>query len=125
MWAPYDQAGGARKIGGNMKKLFAVVIISALIFSFAAPLYADGPMTKLQRGATNLVVSPLEVPNAVWDYWENGNVRDFLSGATWGVLLGAFNFGKRALAGTYEIITFPVPIPKDYKPLIDAPAFFE
>jgi putative exosortase-associated protein (TIGR04073 family) len=107
-----------------MKNLFTVAVVAAMIFSFASPIYADGPMTKLQRGATNLVVSPLEVPSAVWSFWENGNVLDILTGGTWGVLLGAFNFAKRAVVGAYEIVTFPFPMPAEYKPIIDAPELF-
>ncbi|MGB2662222.1 MAG: exosortase system-associated protein, TIGR04073 family [Candidatus Omnitrophota bacterium] len=108
-----------------MKKFVAVVIIAGLLFSFAVQSYADGPMDKLKRGATNLALSPLELPNAVWSDWEMGTAEAFFEGATWGVLQGVFNIAKRAVVGTFEIITFPVPFPKDYKPILDEPAFFE
>jgi putative exosortase-associated protein (TIGR04073 family) len=108
-----------------MKKFVAVVVVAGLLFSLTAQSYADGPVDKLKRGATNLVVSPLELPNAVWSYWELGTAKNFLAGSTWGLLQGVFNTAKRAIVGTFEIITFPVPFPKDYKPILDEPAFFE
>ena len=108
-----------------MKRLFVALIIIGLVFSIALPLHADGPGKKLTRGALNLVSSPLELPNAIWDYWQMDNAKDFVAGLFWGPLAGIFNFTKRAVVGVYEIVTFPLPVPAEYKPIIDDPAFFQ
>ncbi|MFQ5953331.1 MAG: exosortase system-associated protein, TIGR04073 family [Candidatus Omnitrophota bacterium] len=107
-----------------MRRSFIVLTSVFLVFSFILPVFADGPGDKLRRGAVNFVLSPLEVPDGVWQYWQTGELSQFLPGATWGLGLGVFNCVKRFLAGVYEIVTFPIPIPKDYKPLINEPEFF-
>ena len=108
-----------------MKRISFILTVFVLIFSLTSVVHADGPMDKLKRGALNVVVSPLEIPNAMWDDWQTGTVTGYLGGATWGVVYGAIKFTTRALAGLYEVVTFPVPVPKDYWPVIEDPEFFQ
>ncbi|MGB2630592.1 MAG: exosortase system-associated protein, TIGR04073 family [Candidatus Omnitrophota bacterium] len=105
-----------------MKKAFAAVLVIALVFSFTSPVFAYGPMDKLTRGAVNIVVSPMEVVDSVWGYWSEEN---YPSAIIWGPVIGTFNCIKRAVIGVYEVVTFPVPIPADYWPILDEPEFMQ
>lgn len=104
-----------------MKKALTVMVVGALVFSLAPPVHADGPLKKLGRGMANVLTCPLEFPKALGEaHDEDGLFASF----TWGVLAGTFNIVKRAAVGVYEIVTFPVPLPADYKPVLDDPEFF-
>ena len=105
-----------------MKKAIGAVLFIALVFSFAASGFAYGPMDKLSRGAVNIVVSPMEVVDAIWGYWSEDN---YPAGLTWGPVVGTFNCVKRAVVGVYEVVTFPFPIPADYWPILDEPTFMQ
>ncbi len=104
-----------------MRRIVVLAVSAALVFSFAGAVYADGPLKKLGRGIANLVTCPLELPTGIGRAaTEDGAIAAF----TWGILKGTFNIVKRAGVGAYEIITFPVPFPADYKPILDDPEFF-
>ncbi len=104
-----------------MKRFTAIFIIICFVLSAALPVHADGPVKKLGRGVANVVTSPLEVPKGMGDVNETDGI---FAGATWGVFKGAVDCVKRAVVGVYEIATFPVPVPKDYEPILDDPEFF-
>lgn len=77
--------------------------------------YAHGAMTKLGRGAANVVTAPLEllrVPMLV------SRKDGGLAGISVGVARGAWAGLVREAAGLIEVITFPVPIPKNFEPLV-------
>lgn len=77
--------------------------------------YLDGSIRKLGRGVANIVTAPLELlrgPHFVGE--EDGG----FAGATVGLGLGVKNMVWRAVGGVIEIVTFPIPIPKDFKPLV-------
>ena len=73
------------------------------------PIYQ--PFKKLSRGLVNIVTAPLEVPNQM--YWEAGRGKDnpgrIISGYVEGVFIGTGWTIGRFLAGSYDIITFPIP----------------
>lgn len=41
------------------------------------------------------------------------------------MVYGAGNMVKRILVGAYEIVTFPIPLPKEYKPVLEPATPFE
>lgn len=71
---------------------------------------------KLARGLANVLASPLELPRNVQNMTEDQGV---LVGWTGGMAQGIGMTALRIIVGAYEIITFPIPFPEDYKPVIE------
>jgi putative exosortase-associated protein (TIGR04073 family) len=64
---------------------------------------------------------PLELPSQI----SKTNVTDGpMAAFTWGLLKGVGMTGFRALVGVYETVTFPMPIPERYEPILTDPEFF-
>jgi len=104
-----------------MKRMFALIIVVVLALSLAAPAYCDDMLKKFSRGICNVLTSPFEFPEQI----KNVNQSDGpMASATWGVLKGLGMIGVRAVVGVYEVLTFPIPCPKDYKPILTNPEFF-
>lgn len=79
----------------------------------SGPQYMVGD--KLARGFANVLASPLEIPRNVQNVTEDQGV---LVGWTGGLCQGIGMMALRIIVGAYEIITFPMPFPEDYKPVI-------
>lgn len=94
-----------------MKKLAAVIIGSFLIASVA---YADGPIVKFSRGLVNIVTSPGEllIQPAIIHETENLPIA-----ITAGLIRGIGMTVARIGVGVYDIVTFPIPLPRDYEPV--------
>lgn len=104
-----------------MKKCIAGLMVVMFVVSVVFISYADdGPVKKLGRGIANVVTSPFEIP---MDMGETKDESGIFAAFTWGLLKGTVDMVKRAVVGVYEIVTFPVPLPADYKPIIDDPEF--
>jgi len=102
-----------------MKKLLliAAILTSVSIPSYAAELAESGPIRKLQRGFLNIALSPMEISNelAVEKHENHDQMPpSWMTGLVRGI---GFTAG-RALAGVYDIVTFPIPFPKEYGPII-------
>ena len=105
-----------------MKKVIAILIVFGIVLSAGSVATAeDGPVKKLGRGITNVATSPLDLIKGMGDATQESGI---LAGLTWGVLKGTVNVVKRAAVGVYEVATFPIPLPKDYAPILDEPEFF-
>ena len=102
-------------------RLNIVIILILLMAVFTVSAYADTPIKKLGRGVCNILTCPLEIFKAIQD---THNESGFFAALTWGLLKGAFNTGVRAFVGAYEVVTFPIPLPADYKPILTDPEFF-
>ena len=103
----------------SMKKIIALIAIASLLFVSSA--HADTMLKKLGRGLANIITCPLELPYRIGRAnEENGPFAAF----TWGVLDGLCRIGARLIVGGYEVISFPIPFPADYRPVIDDPEFF-
>jgi len=97
------------------------VIIILTVLSFASPAYCDDMFKKLGRGFCNVVTFPLEIPEQI----QRTNIAEGpFAAMTWGPIKGICMTVVRAAAGVYEVVTFPIPIPKDFKPLLTDPEFF-
>ncbi len=102
-----------------MRKLVLLILIA--VFLFASGVYADTPLKKLGRGVSNIITCPLEI------LYRIGRANDEsgpFAAYTWGVLDGVFRTVTRMIVGGYEVITFPLPVPSDYRAVIDDPEFF-
>ncbi len=75
--------------------------------------------TKLARGVTNLATGWLELPKQIY---EVGEEEGWLVGVLRGPIDGAGMSFARTVAGLYEVLTFPLPTPLRYQPLLQ-PAY--
>lgn len=105
-----------------MRKFFlilvAVIMISNLIIT---PCSAD-VLRKLGRGLANTTTGFVEIPKKVFLISKNDNP---LLGMTWGWVKGAGVGLLRTAAGVYETVTFPIPAPANYEPIIQPEFVFE
>lgn len=96
-----------------------------LIFAFLLPLGAraegeDPPkghnaLRKLCRGCANVLFGFVEMPNQVTKVT---STQGGGAGVTYGVGKGFVRWWSREFVGVYEIVTFPVPFPHGYKPVM-------
>lgn len=104
-----------------MKRLASIVLALILMLTFVATGYCDGAVIKLVRGMSNIVTSPIEIFYRISEAYKSDGVGNAV---TYGLLKGICMFPFRATMGIYEVLTFPVPIPEDYEPVITDPEFF-
>ena len=77
-------------------------------------------MRKLGRGLLNCLTFPLELPKQISKTnSSDGLIAAFTYGFVKGLVMGMF----RAVAGAYEVATFPIPLPEYYKPILRDPEF--
>jgi len=105
-----------------MKKMFTIIMVLFLILSTVhIPAHADNALKKLGRGIANVFTFPFEVFKGIQD----ANVEHgYWAACSWGLVQGVAKGVVRALVGTYEIATFPIPLPRDYAPILTDPEFF-
>jgi putative exosortase-associated protein (TIGR04073 family) len=80
---------------------------------------ADGgnnPGRKLGRGLANVIFGISEIPTSMM---EVGEEHGGGAGTTWGLVRGVGRFIAREATGVFEIVTFLVPIPKNYAAIMD------
>ena len=71
--------------------------------------------TKFVRGVANLATGWVEIPKQIYVVGTN---EGWVAGALRGPFDGLGMFAARTIAGAYEILTFPVPVPPHYQPLV-------
>lgn len=103
----------------NRAVIFSVAL--AAVLAAAQPVFAEQDtgrlvMTKLFRGVANLTTGWMEIPKQMINTSEEKNVGQ---GVTWGFAKGIGWAVGRTLAGAYEIVTFPFPIPENYQPVMN------
>ena len=107
---------------GLLFKILSITLLVSLAFGFVASYsYAQDPLKKLCRGALNATTAILEIPKNIRDAGKEGGVGMAL---TYGAVKGVFWFVGRTLVGLYEIVTFPIPIPRYYEPILLDPEYF-
>lgn len=91
--------------------IFGILVVGALV----RPAEAGNPAEKFGRGLTNILFAVAEIPH-------NMNVSTQKSGDMAGITTGFWKgFGfmwLRIAAGIYDIVTFPIPIPARYEPVM-------
>jgi putative exosortase-associated protein (TIGR04073 family) len=102
-------------------KLLSLLVVATLLFSLGVNADTDEPsggqnaFRKLGRGIANVLFGIVEVPNQVTKVTsEQGGG----AGVTYGVGKGLWRWFGRELTGVYDIVTFPIPFPKGYKPIM-------
>ena len=71
--------------------------------------------TKLVRGIANFTTGLVELPKQIYLVGRN---EGWATGALRGPFDGIGMFIARTFAGAYEVLTFPVPIPSQYQPIL-------
>ncbi|HUJ11348.1 MAG TPA: exosortase system-associated protein, TIGR04073 family [Verrucomicrobiae bacterium] len=102
-------------------KFLSFLLISTLLLPLSAmAANEDSPqgqnaLRKLGRGIANVLFGIVEVPNQITKV-----NADQGGGAavTYGVGKGFLRWFEREAVGVYDVVTFPVPFPKGYKPVM-------
>jgi putative exosortase-associated protein (TIGR04073 family) len=118
--ARYDIFIPTKKGGKMAKKIVAAIVVLLLIASFATPGYCDGPIKKLGRGVCNILTCPFEL------FLQIASVNKCdgpMAGITYGVGKGLVWVLVRGVVGAYEVVTFPLPLPQCYRPILTDPEF--
>jgi len=100
-----------------MRSLKSFALMTAFFMAVPAA-YADDAIVKFGRGVVNIITSPLEYPIQYMVLEEEHNVPVALTAT---VLYGTLFTVARILGGAYEIVTFPIPLPREYAPLMQPP----
>ncbi len=107
----------------SIRKIGTGILLFIFIASIVPCLYAaDDPATKFSRGIVNIVTSPGEYFVQITKLCERHDPMTALLG---GLFHGTYRMAERIGVGIYDILTFPVPIPEDYKPLIEPPTVLD
>jgi putative exosortase-associated protein (TIGR04073 family) len=96
--------------------LLLVTILCNPFHAYAAELAEEGtPARKLQRGFLNIALSPVEFSNEIVKLKKADTALP-----SWfvGIIKGSFNAVGRGVVGAFEILTFPVPVPSNYAPVV-------
>ena len=78
---------------------------------------ANKMMHKLGRGIVNVLTGWMEVPKNISVEWKKS---DPFSGIVMGTVKGLGWTLGRTMSGAYDVVTFPLPIPENYEPLMEA-----
>ncbi len=81
----------------------------------------SGPLKKLGRGLSNSITGVLEIPFSIR---ENSEEHGYMAGGLYGIPVGIGRAAMRTLVGIYETVTFALPFPENYEPILE-PQFSE
>ena len=104
-----------------IRKCTSITLALLFLIALTESAFCDGPTTKLGRGLCNIVTSPFEIINQTTRTNESDGG---FAAATVGVLKGAGWILGRAVVGVYETVTFMLPWPGDYGPILRDPEYF-
>jgi len=103
--------------------LMAALLVGLMTLSSPAAAQTDRRDTtfdmmlhKLGRGIVNVLTGWMEIPKEVAEAWRE---TDPITGVVVGSIKGVGYFAVRFFAGAYEILTFPMPFPENYGPIIE------
>ncbi|MBN1871058.1 MAG: exosortase system-associated protein, TIGR04073 family [Candidatus Omnitrophica bacterium] len=103
-----------------MRFVFIVVIF---IFALSGVASAQNVLEKFTRGVINMSVSPLELFQGVGDAYKEYD--DMAIALPMGLAKGSWYTLRRLGVGLYEVLTFAIPFPKGYAPIIEEPRYLE
>jgi putative exosortase-associated protein (TIGR04073 family) len=72
-------------------------------------------MRKFQRGFINIGMSPIEISH---ELHKEKRTDAYLPSWVPGIFRGTTFMVGRALSGVYDLVTFPIPLPSGYEPLV-------
>ena len=101
-------------------KIVRVLLIGMMV-AFPAVSQADEPSlpqqigAKFVRGVTNLATGVGEIPKQIYLI---GQKEGWVQGIFRGPFEGLGMFIARTVGGAYEVVTFPIPVPSNYQPMM-------
>ncbi len=104
------------------KITFLLILIPAVFVSFpryceSAEIAPEGTMArKMQRGFLNIALSPIELSNELVNAQKNTGPD--IPGWIFGSLNGVVHMACRSVVGAFELITLPLPLPRNYAPVM-------
>jgi putative exosortase-associated protein (TIGR04073 family) len=105
-----------------MKRVAAMLLVLVVIIFNVTPGYCETPaFRKFRRGFCNLLTFYLEVGSQIE---RQGALGGNFRALTVGLINGLGMSAARAFAGAYEVATFPIPLPAEYKPILNDPEFY-
>jgi len=106
-----------------MRKYIAVFMVFLVIFSLKTKsCFAAEPLRKLGRGLVNVITGIVEIPKKVILTSRKEGIK---KGFTTGLKEGAKAGLVRTASGIYEALTFPIPAPANYEPMVSPEFVFE
>lgn len=105
-----------------MRKVLTVTVACFLLLNlvWTSNCLAQDPLKKLGRGVSNLALGWIEIFTTIED---TGKSDGIVGAATYGFLKGIAKAIQRTAVGVYETLSFPIPVPADYKPILTKPEF--
>ncbi len=97
-------------------KEFMAALLILTILAAATPCFAGSPIRKLGRGIANIGTGILELPINIVNVTEEDG---YIAGVTYGVMKGLAYSLLRVAVGAYETVTFIVPVPFHYDPVLE------
>ena len=97
------------------------VALAAFVFAGPREASAQDMWEKLKRGCANMAGGVVEIPGCVSDVSHKSGP---LMGFTWGFFKGVGMVPVRTVVGVFEFLTFFVPAPANYDPVLDPPTAF-
>jgi len=98
-----------------------LIILGQLTVDYGR-VYAGDPIQKLARGITNVATGWVEIPKEIGRSVEKSG--DF-AGLVVGPFKGIAKAIGRTVVGVYEAVTFLIPLPRRYEPVIEPAYVFE
>ena len=97
------------------RNMWVCAVCAALCVLWPAEGYAQDAGGKLGRGLAGMVAGWVELPGNIY---AEGSKNGFFAGITVGFAKGIGMTVARTLVGVYEFITFPIPAPDEYNPIL-------
>jgi len=100
----------------SLLKGVVVLIVALMILNMASVGYAQSMGDKLNRGLTNIFTGWFEIPKNMSTAISKHNFASaFFIGLPKGCLMTIVRTG----IGVYDTVTFAIPLPQDYKPILE------
>lgn len=105
----------------NLLKGIVICVVFLMVLNIASSGYAQDMGKKLCRGLANIFTGWMEIPKNIQ---ATAKEENFLSGITLGLAKGGAMTFVRTGFGIYETVTFPIPLPDGYNPLLEPEFIF-
>ena len=99
-----------------MRKALLASVLALFTLAAAGTARAQTPAHKFGRGVVNLTLGIMELPGQMV---AEGRRRGPLWALSLGFAKGVGGFVTRELVGVYEIVTFPAPVPRGYRAILE------
>lgn len=106
----------------NLPKSVIICAVAFLILNMASVSHAQSMAKKLDRGLINIFTGWFEIPKGMSAGTQK---RDFASALFTGLPKGFLSAVIRTGSGIYDTLTFPLPLPESYRPILEPEFVFE